>query len=92
MTLRCKKGDMAIVLYSIRGNEGKIVDVVRFVGEPNWPSDELDGMDYWAISHRGETHNPDGEQWIARDCDLMPIRPGDLQETEETEKDLEMAK
>lgn len=48
MTLRCKPGDLAIVVRSEAGHEGKIVRVLRFIGvhhaywaEDLWETDTL---------------------------------------------------
>jgi hypothetical protein len=56
--MRCRKGDMAMIIKSPTGASiGKMVEVV-----------------------------------VQPDAWMMPIRPGDLDETQETEKELEVAK
>lgn len=94
--LRCRKGDMAMIL---RGPYvGQFVDVLEFVGTslgagPVGFIGEVD--DVWEISaprnskpHPGATT----DKFIARDSSLLPIRPGDLDEAKETSKVLEMTK
>lgn len=90
MTLRCRKGDIAIVLRSHTGHEGKIVEVKEFIGY----AETRDGTvfnDLWAISIGGVSHAPDGIPYGNSDRNLLPIRPGDLDETQEIEKELELA-
>jgi hypothetical protein len=52
MTLNCKPGDLAIVMYSETGlNLGKIVEVIKLLGE----TPEFDGQ-FWNID--------DGPSWL----------------------------
>jgi hypothetical protein len=86
MALRCKAGDIAITVAGPR--VGRVVEVIRFLGKANSPI-ENPGEDYWGIEYRGSPFADTGEWWIARDSYMLPIRPGDLDETEETQKELE---
>lgn len=87
--MRCKKGDLAIVLRG--GFAGYIVDVLDFVGKSHDFKSGEARNNAWAIRVRGETHSPVyGKRFGATDEDLLPIRPGDLKETEtEKEKEIE---
>ena len=79
--LRCKTGDLAIVLKSGKGREGFIVTVGRFIG------DRAGLFNLWAVDARIPPPPSYGE-WCAQDKDLLPIRPDELNETEETEKEI----
>lgn len=87
MTLRCRKGDLAMVIKSDAGRAvGKFVDVLEFYGEAH-------GKDNcWFVRYEGSTTDMFGTPYVQPDAWLLPIRPGDLDETEEAEKELEMAK
>jgi hypothetical protein len=87
MTLRCRKGDMAYDLGYDPENYGRICTVGEFLGTRRC----VDGIfhDMWEISYGDERINPKtGEKWMESDSALLPIRPGDLGETEETEREL----
>lgn len=85
--LRCKKGDLAICLRA--PVSGRMVEVGEFIGKGL----SQRGVIYencWAVTWRdvgsvGKT----GRRFAESDSDLFPIRPGDLKETEETEKEVE---
>jgi hypothetical protein len=89
MTLNCKVGDLAIVVRSEAGNEGKIVRCVQLLGKKNvllrdggaiaswvWEIDSL--LPSWsgAVSNQVE------------DCLLRPIRPLDEPETTTTDDEV----
>ena len=89
MTLNCKVGDLAIVVRSEAGNEGKIVRCVRLVGKKNvvlrdkrivaswvWKIDSL--LPSWS----GEASNR------IEDCLLRPISPLDEPETITTDDEV----
>jgi hypothetical protein len=78
---------MAIVTKSYTGKDGAMVDVLYFLGKPN--DTGLEGDDYWAIAHRGELCNAKGEYWMCRDIYMIPIRPGELDDSQEGRKVLE---
>lgn len=73
--MRCKPGDLAIVVKSRAGNEGKIVTCLRFVGEvPGF-----EGNDYWrtdtvVLSRQGLPNS------YFRDSYLCPLRGSDRQD------------
>lgn len=78
----CKKGDMAIVIRSSAGNEGKIVTCLEYIGA--LPSEEgfpfVIGEDWWRVDQdltfiRSKTNQFSGEYPFARDSQLMPISP-----------------
>lgn len=67
--MRCKQGDLAIVVYSFNNNEGRILKCLRFAGSV----DGLMGDDYWATdtplkSVKGKAYS------YYRDAWLRPIR------------------
>lgn len=71
--MNCKPGDLAVIIRSEAGNEGKILRVIRFVGEvPGWV-----GSDRWET----DTLVPGklgGWSCAVQDSNLRPIRdPGD---------------
>jgi hypothetical protein len=79
---------MAIVLNSNHGNEGKLCDVDEFIGAAENERGQI-SLNVWNISFNGQTHDPvSGDKWGCPDRFLLPIRPGDLQETDETEREL----
>lgn len=82
--MRCRKGDMAIMV--VGESIGKMVEVGNFLGIANNPI-EHPGDDYWAVEYRGIPWNKKLQWLIARDSHMIPIRPGDLQETEEKERE-----
>lgn len=83
MKLRCKPGDLAVVVRSEVGNEGKVVRVLRFLGRAKFSLGFV-ADDVWLVecpSLAGETCS-----WSRRiggdacfpDARLRPIRdPGD---------------
>lgn len=82
MTLRCRKGDMAMLTKTAQYYcVGAIVNVLEFYGDyfDDWDGDH---PNCWRIEYRSQTY-------IQPDDWMIPIRPGDLDETEETEKKLE---
>lgn len=73
--MNCKPGDLAVVVYSTAGNEGRVVSCVKFLGAVRgWV-----GEDLWLI----EADRPMNSKWgvpnyYARDSRLRPLRdPGD---------------
>jgi hypothetical protein len=82
--MRCKPGDLAIVIRSSFGNEGREVTVVRWVMAheqvaPRWECVDFDG---WAVQSdsplRGRNGFADMEgpyYGVFHDNWLMPIRP-----------------
>jgi hypothetical protein len=91
MTLRCKPDDIAIVLDG--PYVGYYVTVLRFLGTAM--GRYTDGS-LGVLDNCWETTLPRGAKRQARtngkcaftDKDLLPVSPGDLNETEETEKEL----
>lgn len=77
MTLRCRPGDMAIVIRSDSGFEGYMVDV-----------NDLLKDDIWSVSMKCGYVPGIGRLTATCDAYLLPIRPGDLDEKEETEREL----
>lgn len=77
--MNCKPGDLAIIVWSAAGNEGKIVRCVRLLGERLWYGPGEASMPYptWEVDR--DLHDWGGE--VGRDvpdAQLRPIRdPGD---------------
>lgn len=83
--MNCKQGDLAILVRSGSGNEGKIVRCLRFVGEvPGWYGDDRWETDTILPGCFG------GKTNTAQDAWLRPLR-GDLLD-EETEKEKELVR
>jgi hypothetical protein len=61
---------------------GQIVKVLDFHG------DALGQPNCWYVLFQNEMINEDGKRYIQPDSWMLPIRPGDLQETDETEREL----
>ncbi|SEO78357.1 hypothetical protein [Nitrosovibrio sp. Nv6] len=83
--LRCRKGDLAIVL---EGKWlGRVVEVGEFIGSAMLS--QVLHHDLWLISHKGKDRHPAfGYLYCQEDRYLLPIRPRDLKEVEEAEKEL----
>jgi hypothetical protein len=85
--MNCKKGDLAIIVKSMAGNEGKIVTclefdpAVLFVGGifPAWRVDRLLPTDQGRL-----------DSWVPAAW-LRPIRPGDMEDETPTVRELETA-
>lgn len=72
--MNCKQGDLAIIVRSYQGNEGRIVRCLRFVPDFRW---EKGGEPTWQIDVALNTVHSDARYFVA-DCQLRPIRdPGD---------------
>lgn len=71
--MNCKPGDLAIIVRSCAGHEGKIVRIVRWVGKVRgWVGDDRWETDTQLRGERG------GLTRSMRDSALRPIRdPGD---------------
>ncbi len=71
--MNCKPGDLALVVRSSAGNEGKVVTCIRFLGHmPGWKGDDRWELDLALRVNAGGSSN------TARDADLRPIRPGSI--------------
>ena len=75
MTLNCKTGDLAIVIRSLNGNEGMIVQCLQFVGMVTWvaPGRENMTLPSWRVDREipgcfGHSVN------LAPDSSLRPLR------------------
>lgn len=88
--MNCKQGDLAIIVKSDAGNEGKIVRCVRYLGciAHRLPGGGLGYFDAWEIDIElpawdGKKHKK------ARDIQLRPIRGDLLNDETTTSKELE---
>lgn len=87
MSLRCKKGDLAFALRAPVA--GRTVEIGDFIGS-GISQHGVIHENAWAVTWRDKgSVGTTGRPFAERDCDLLPIRPGDLKETEETEKEIE---
>jgi hypothetical protein len=89
MMPRCKQGDMAMIIKSMVGNEGKIVTCIRFVPSALFPilnsaAGQLRAESIsccWEVDRKLPAVGLDnrmGTGNVIPDAWLMPIRPGDL--------------
>lgn len=78
--MRCKQGDMAFVIYSENGNEGKIVKCIESL---QYNFENIGVVDSW-ISEPALI-NICGTIVPVPDKNLRPIRPGDLDDFEQDE-------
>ena len=71
--MNCKPGDLAIIVSSKAGNEGRIVRCLEFIGEVRG----LEGRDRWRIDQAIKSEYT--ATFTANDSQLRPIRdqPGD---------------
>lgn len=75
--MNCKPGDVAIVVRSKAGHEGKVVTCIRFVGNASG----YKGDDYWLVDRALPSIYGDTTP-VLRDSCLRPIRPGDISDEE----------
>lgn len=74
--MRCKPGDLAVIVRSDDGNEGRILEVVR-------ASDRRDDGEFWWICKAMQPiigmnrRIAAGELMFAADCALRPLRDAD---------------
>lgn len=70
--MNCKPGDLAVIVRSVAGNEGRIVRCIRFVGKVRgWVGDDRWETDQVLIGERG------GKTNAVQDSCLRPLRdPG----------------
>jgi len=89
--MNCKQGDMAVIIRSEAGNEGKVVTCLNFVGNPPPTINKRGGFncylgnDYWLVDRKLNCTSGSIEPY-ARDSALMPITP-DEQVTTQTEQE-----
>lgn len=70
--LNCKQGDLAVIVRSMAGNEGKVVHCLRLAHEP-WHA--FDGP-RWVVD-RELPHSTLGTCRTVADCALRPLRDSD---------------
>ena len=73
--LNCKQGDLAVVVRSTAGHEGKLLTCIRFIGA----YEDYLGIDYWLVD-RVLTSNCGEEHQVFRDIWLRPLRDSDAQD------------
>ena len=89
MGLNCKQGDLAIVVNSVAGNEGKIVRCVKFIGRVDFLDigDSIKNGAAWEV----DPPLPGLDGRLGSDCldeDLRPIKP--LDELDDVARDNEV--
>ncbi len=89
MGLNCKLGDLAIVVNSVAGNEGKIVRCVKFIGRVDFLDigDSIKNGAAWEV----DPPLPGWNGILGSDCldeDLRPIKP--LDELDDVTRDNEV--
>lgn len=86
--MNCKPGELAIIVKSVTGNEGKIVTCVRLASDIEISDNGLCLRGpVWVIDRA--INSLWGPQInFAFDAQLRPIRPGDLHETEDERKEV----
>lgn len=100
--MKCNSGDLAVILYSIRReNNGRIVRVKEYIGQfaqgetfqfRGQPCKCAVSDHYWWIGGDDITilYGPAPQAYIP-DSWLQPIRPEDREQTDTTERDLEIS-
>lgn len=76
--MNCKPGDLAVMVKSGAGNEGRILTCIRFIGRVSG----YEGSDYWEVD-KALTSKFGDKTRIARDSQLRPIRPQSDDATDE---------
>lgn len=84
--LRCKQGDLAVVIKSEVGNESKVCRCLKFVGSLPYEFGFFTSDDFWLTdsSFKMEHGVTGAISYIPymRDSQLMPISPSDEQKDE----------
>lgn len=88
MSLNCKKGELAFLVRSTAGNEGKIVQCLDL--DPSYLFTDIGVLPAWRVNRSLPTLQGGLTIWVP-DAWLRPIRPGDLQEGVSEVKTLEAA-
>lgn len=78
MKLNCKPGDLAVLVRSVCGNEGKLCRCERFLGKVlfRWLDGTLSVMPAWKVD-RAFLVSSGRMNDVVPDCFLRPIRPSD---------------
>lgn len=90
--MRCKKGELAIIIKSAAGNEGKIVRCINALGVVPWvlPDGSIQRAHGWLIDRQIPTCFGDMAPHV-RDEYMCPIRPDSEPESTDTPRELEAA-
>jgi hypothetical protein len=81
--VKCRAGDLAMYISGCR--VGRIVEVIKYYGVVETRDGVLTNA--WEVRH--SDHDP-SSFYFQEDAAMMPIRPGDLKETEETDEILSL--
>jgi hypothetical protein len=81
--VNCKPNDLAVIVHSAAGNEGKIVRCIRLATEMELREAAVTRMygPVWLIDP-SVPHSIGGIKPYATDVGLRPIRPGDISDEE----------
>ena len=79
--MNCKRGDVAVIVKSAAGNEGKVVTCLEFVGS-DVPGCKVHANDFWRIDtpiRCMDSLGRPGTEFVpyARDYCLRPLRSSD---------------
>jgi len=77
--MNCKQGDLAVLVKSTAGNEGKIVRCVRYVGRVNWNDGRggSESLETWETDQLiRDASGVVEDSWYV-DRDMRPIRSSD---------------
>lgn len=86
--MNCKQGEMAFIVKSMAGNEGKIVTCIRL--SPGHLFFKIGEIDAWEVDVELPSE-PKGTTRFVPDAWLRPIRPGDMEDEVTNIKELEIA-
>lgn len=80
--MNCKQGDMAMIIKSLAGNEGKVVTCLEFVGGNTPGCNPPKNKDFWRIDIpiRGvDKSGKPADSFVpyARDYCMRPLRPSE---------------
>jgi len=99
--MNCKPGDMAIIIRSQAGNEGKLVDIIAPLGTnpvfdgSRWNYGSNRDKFSWLVRTRGQPLlSTRGDSYIEMpfpDAFMRPIRPDELEDDIQEIKELELS-
>lgn len=65
MKLNCRPGDLALIVRSVAGNEGKIVRCIKFIGAvPGFAGNDRWEIDTFLPANWGRTANSFHDAWL----------------------------
>jgi hypothetical protein len=80
---------MALIIKSPTGASiGKMVEVIDFYGEAKGDNFNSPQPNCWLVVFEGSKEDEFGRRYAQPDAWMLPIRPGDLQETDEDVREI----